>query len=136
WPKVTLSTVVRETPVLGAEFVHWDLRRGGIENERRTKVKGTVLSRNDHRAHNHTVVAMSFVGVVLQSSRISDPALGAFGVEPRELPLSPPAVWRLIEGGRKKAIVQDPFSLIAFVRAIQPPSPPIDGPHDLAIGER
>src|SRR5215470_11327198 len=30
-------------------------------------------------------------------------ALGAFGVEPRELPLSPPAVWRLIEGGREKA---------------------------------
>jgi len=29
-------------------------------------------------------------------------ALGAFGVEPRELPLSPPAVWRLIEGGGKK----------------------------------
>ena len=29
-------------------------------------------------------------------------ALGAFGVEPRELPLSPPAVWRLIERGKKQ----------------------------------
>jgi carbon-monoxide dehydrogenase large subunit len=28
-------------------------------------------------------------------------ALSAFGVEPRELPLSPPAVWRLIELGRE-----------------------------------
>jgi carbon-monoxide dehydrogenase large subunit len=27
-------------------------------------------------------------------------ALAAFGVEPRELPLSPPAVWRMIEEGR------------------------------------
>ena len=29
-------------------------------------------------------------------------ALGAFGVEPRELPLSPPEVWRLIEQGRAR----------------------------------
>jgi carbon-monoxide dehydrogenase large subunit len=29
-------------------------------------------------------------------------ALGAFGAEPRELPLSPPAVWRLIEQARAR----------------------------------
>jgi len=29
-------------------------------------------------------------------------ALAAFGVEPRELPLSPPAVWRMIEEGRAR----------------------------------
>jgi carbon-monoxide dehydrogenase large subunit len=29
-------------------------------------------------------------------------ALSAFGVEPRELPLSPPALWRLIEEGRQR----------------------------------
>jgi carbon-monoxide dehydrogenase large subunit len=29
-------------------------------------------------------------------------ALAAFGVEPRELPLSPPAVWRMIEEGRTR----------------------------------
>ena len=29
-------------------------------------------------------------------------ALSPFGVEPRELPLSPPAVWRLIEEGRQR----------------------------------
>src|ERR1700719_2243835 len=29
-------------------------------------------------------------------------ALSAFGVEPRELPLSPPALWRLIELGRQR----------------------------------
>ena len=41
-------------------------------------------------------------------------ALGAFGVEPRELPLSPPAVWGLIEGGKKSKNVH--------LRAIHDPS--------------
>ena len=32
-------------------------------------------------------------------------ALSAFGVEPRELPLTPAKIWEMVEAGRKKAVI-------------------------------
>jgi carbon-monoxide dehydrogenase large subunit len=43
-------------------------------------------------------------------------ALAAFGVEPRELPLSPPAVWQMIEEGRARTGLGSPLSPAAGLK--------------------